>query len=116
VWPRHANAQDLGIHRSVGRVLAHRQAAVRPCYNRALHDDPKLTGRIAIDLRIAQDGKPCGARVKLNELGDSGVAECAVEMVLDRPYPPPAGGCVDVNMPWRFIPKSAGTDGGPPAR
>jgi hypothetical protein len=94
------------------RALIQRQANVRSCYNRALRDDPHLTGKIAIELQIAEDGQPCDARVVVNELGDAGVAECAVRVIMGASYPPTAGGCVVANMPWRFVPKSAVTDAG----
>jgi hypothetical protein len=93
-------------------ALVRRQAATKPCYDQRLLDDPRLAGRVTVDLRVGPDGKVCSANVTRNELGDSGVAECVVDVLREFVYPPPDGGCVEVNVPLRFLPRSSLSDAG----
>jgi hypothetical protein len=98
--------------RELFEALVRRQAATKPCYNQRLLDDPQLSGRVTVGLRIGPDGRVCSADITRNELGDSGVAECVVDVLQESGYPPPDGGCVEVNVPLRFLPRSLLSDAG----
>jgi hypothetical protein len=97
--------------RDLVEAVTRRQAAASSCYQKALRTDPRLSGRVAMTVRLGPDGKACYVQITRNELGDSGVAECAEDVFFDFVYPPPDGGCVEVNVPLRFLPRSA-LDGG----
>src|SRR5215469_8674043 len=63
--------------RELESALARRQAAASSCYTEALRTNPRLSGRVSVIVRVGVDGKVCSTEVKRDELGDSGVAECA---------------------------------------
>lgn len=86
--------------------LRARGAQARPCYERALRQNDHLQGRMQINLRIGPNGNVCSANVGLNEIGDTGVATCVLQMFRSSTFPAPQGGCVDVVVPLRFEPKS----------
>ena len=90
-------------------TLAH--VTRRKCYDPALADDPKLEGHAMVRMRISSAGTICEARVTQNDMKDASVADCAATVFRGASIPPPEGGCVEVNLPLRFVP--IGKDAGP---
>lgn len=85
--------------------LGAKAAQARPCYERALRQNAHLQGRMRVAVKIGPNGNVCSANVESNEIGDTGVATCVVQMFRSSTFAAPQGGCVDVVVPLRFEPK-----------
>ncbi|MFC1641549.1 AgmX/PglI C-terminal domain-containing protein [Myxococcota bacterium] len=86
-------------------ALAGRGGQARGCYERALRNNAGAEGRLLVALRIGPQGQVCSASVSDQGLGDPGVVQCVRRMFLTGTFPPPAGGCVDVQVPLNFVRK-----------
>lgn len=87
-------------------ALAFRAKQSHRCYDNALGQDPTLRGKVSIAVRIGANGTACSAGVASNELSSApGVASCVVNYFRGQAFPPPKGGCVDVNIPINFVPR-----------
>jgi hypothetical protein len=86
-------------------ALASRGAMARSCYNTALRSNPNLKGRMTMSVRVSPKGSVCSAYVADNTLGDQAVASCAAAKFRAGSFPPPTGGCVNVNVPLNFTAK-----------
>lgn len=84
------------------KALNFRAGQARRCYNNALAQDSTLQGKMVIAVRVASDGKVCSSNVASNEMGSQAVAACAAGSFRGMNFPPPKGGCVDVNIPLKF--------------
>jgi hypothetical protein len=83
-------------------ALAARGAMARSCYNTALRNNPNLKGKMTMSVRVSPSGSVCSAHVSENSLGDQAVASCAAAKFRAGTFPPPTGGCVNVNVPLNF--------------
>ena len=87
-------------------ALAFRAKQSHRCYDNALGQDPTLRGKVSIAVRIGSNGQACSAGVASNELTSApGVANCVTGYFRGQNFPPPRGGCVDVNIPINFVPR-----------
>ena len=84
----------------------------RACYEDALKSDSSLKGRIRIALRVTREGKACPIKLELNELTASTTFLPCLRALLERSYPKPLDGCVDVSLPLKFVPEFVEPDGG----
>ena len=74
----------------------------RACYDRALKTNPKLEGRLAVALRVLEDGRACPAELADDSLnGDDEFERCLVD-TFARSYPAPREGCVNTVVPLNF--------------
>jgi hypothetical protein len=93
-----------------------RAAEARSCYEEALKSAPTLAGRIVVSFRVTHEGAACPIKFIQNELSTSSTLEPCIRTLLERSYPKPKGGCVDFNLPLKFVPEyieaDAGTAGG----
>lgn len=89
----------------LGQVVQVRAAQARRCYNAALATDSSLRGHVTVALRVGPGGNVCSASVAGNDMGSPGVAQCAANMMRGGAYPAPRGGCVDVSVPFSFVPQ-----------
>lgn len=89
-----------------------RAAEARSCYEKSLSKTPTLAGRMLLNLRIAHDGASCRFEVALNELSESSTLVPCLRAVLETHYPRPAGGCVELNLPLKFVPEYIEADAG----
>jgi outer membrane biosynthesis protein TonB len=89
----------------LAQALAVRQSQARRCYNQALARDPSLKGRVSIGVRIGPAGNVCSVGVESNDMGTPAVANCAANIFRNASYPAPKGGCVDANIPLKFVPQ-----------
>jgi outer membrane biosynthesis protein TonB len=78
----------------------------RGCYERALRQNPLLEGRLGIQVRVGPQGQVCSANVTADSFRDPGVSSCVLQLFRSASLPPPNGGCVDVQVPLNFIPKT----------
>jgi outer membrane biosynthesis protein TonB len=86
-------------------ALRAKAGAARGCYERALRQNAMLQGKIVVAVRVGAQGQVCSANIVSNS-GDPGVASCTLGMFRSSALPPPNGGCVDVQVPMNFVPKT----------
>lgn len=84
----------------------------RRCYEDALKSTPKVAGRFVVMMRVTHEGKSCPIRIATNELAESQTLVPCVRRVLERSYPKPHEGCVDLQLPLRFVPEFIEPDAG----
>jgi hypothetical protein len=85
--------------------LAGRAGQGRKCYERALLQNGNLKGRMRVQLRLSAQGQLCSAAMASDELQDSGLTACILQMFRNSVYPVPKNGCVDVAVPMSFVPQ-----------
>ncbi len=86
-------------------ALSGRAAQSRSCYEKALSSNATLEGTLTIGVKVGPGGQVCSARVVADGLHDPGVSNCVVNRFLGASFPAPQGGCAEVNVPLRFMPK-----------
>jgi outer membrane biosynthesis protein TonB len=86
-------------------ALSGRAAQSRGCYETALRNNATLEGTITVAVKVGPDGAVCGARVVADGLHDPGVTNCVINKFAGAKLPPAEGGCAEVNVPLRFMPK-----------
>jgi hypothetical protein len=90
---------------SLQSALSGRAAQSRGCYESALRNNATLEGTMTVAVKVGPDGAVCGARVVADGLHQPGVANCVINKFAGAKLPPAEGGCVEVNVPLRFMPK-----------
>jgi hypothetical protein len=86
-------------------ALAFRAKAAHRCYDDALAQDSTLKGTVKIAVRVAANGNLCSANVTSSDLSNPAVAGCIANRFRQAGhFPPPAGGCLDVNIPISLMP------------
>ena len=86
-------------------ALSGRAAQSRSCYEKALSSNATLTGTLTVGVKVGPGGQVCSARIVADGLHDPGVSNCVVARFQSATLPAPQGGCADVNVPLRFMPK-----------
>lgn len=86
-------------------ALSGRAGQSRSCYEKALSTNSTLEGTLTIGVKVGPGGQVCGARVVSDGLHDPGVSNCVVNRFASSTFPSPQGGCAEVNVPLRFMPK-----------
>ena len=86
-------------------ALAGRGAQARGCYQKALSTNATLQGTMLVSVKVGPNGQVCGASVTNDTLGDPMVKSCVTNHFRASQLPAPEGGCADVNVPLRFMPK-----------
>ncbi len=87
-------------------ALAGAAGSVRGCYERALRQNQMLQGKLMVSVKIGAQGNACGASLASDTLGDGAVASCVLQKFRSGTFPAPIGGCVDVQVPINFTPKT----------
>ena len=59
-----------------------------------------------VAVKIGAQGNACGASLASDTLGDAAVASCVLQKFRSGTFPAPIGGCVDVQVPINFTPKT----------
>lgn len=81
-------------------------SSVRGCYERALRQNAMLQGKLVVSVKVGPQGSTCSAALTSDTLGDPGVSTCVLQQFRTRKFSAPVGGCVDVNVPISFMPKT----------
>ena len=106
---RARDAQTQGNGRldqsNLNDVLRRRQQDIERCYERALAQDPSLSGRLTVQFTIGADGAVSDARLPDNGLNDS-VGNCVLGRVRRWRFDPPDGGTVTVRRPYLLEPST----------
>jgi hypothetical protein len=87
-------------------ALAGAAGSVRGCYERALRQNQMLQGKLLVAVKVGAQGNTCGASLASDTLGDGAVASCVLQKFRSGTFPAPIGGCVDVQVPINFTPKT----------
>lgn len=77
----------------------------RKCYEPALAQDPSLTGRVEIKLKIAGDGEICSSGVDTADPGLQNVGECTARIIAAAGRVPAPRGCVNIKFPVNYKPQ-----------
>lgn len=86
---------DSYVRKSVGDV--------KKCYEKGHEKNPKLEGRVVINMVIAASGDVSSAKVQRSTLGDAEVENCVAGVIKKIRFPKPkGGGIVIVNYPFVF--------------
>lgn len=93
------------------REATARAAQAKPCYDRTLVDHRSARGQLRVQVHIRGDGTICEARVLTSALPPD-LDRCVVQILSRASYPPPAGGCIEMTVPFNFVPKSSDADAG----
>ena len=89
-----------------------RAAQARSCYEEALKAIPTLAGRLIVNFRVTHGGQLCPIKIVQNELATSRTLVPCLRSLMERSYPRPEGGCVDFNLPLKFVPEYFEADAG----
>jgi len=90
---------------ALSSALSGRAGQSRSCYEKALSSNATLEGTLTVGVKVGPTGQVCGARIVADGLHDPGVANCVVQRFMSSTFPAPQGGCAEVNVPLRFMPK-----------
>jgi hypothetical protein len=86
-------------------ALSGKAGQSRSCYEKALSTNATLEGTLTVGVKVGPGGQVCSARVVADGLHDPGVSNCVVNRFAGATFPAPQGGCAEVNVPLRFMPK-----------
>lgn len=86
------------------RVISQQRPQVRSCYERRLKVNNILQGRVNVTLRIGRTGGVEAVRVG-GSLRDSEVFACVRRLAQQWNFPPVAGNCADVSVPFNLTPR-----------
>ncbi len=86
----------------IRRIVRTRFGAMRLCYEQRLTKDPKLEGKMVVDVVIAGDGTVASVKA-VKSTGDSQLDTCVVKAFEAMRFPKPkGGGVVKLKYPIRF--------------
>jgi len=74
------------------------------CYNRALRTS-EASGKMTVTVRVGPTGSVCSAQITSDTVGSGEISSCVLGRFRGKTYPPPSGGCLDVNIPISFVAK-----------
>jgi TonB family protein len=84
-------------------MLAHMPSFHR-CYERQLRLEPRLTGRVTLQLEIDASGAVSSARAIDDSMGSPAVASCIESAAAAMRFPAPPGGARSFSFPLLFDP------------
>ena len=87
-------------------AVVRRARHARDCYERELRKNPKAAGKLLVTMSIADDGAPCATVVTSSTMDVSTDFEGCLIRIFEVGYPAPSGGCVQVVLPFNFVPAS----------
>jgi hypothetical protein len=89
----------------VAAIIRGQLGGIRSCYERALRNNPTLSGRLEVRFTIGTSGRVTTA--SSSGLGAAPeVGTCVVSRIRGLVFPPPEGGSVDFSFPFTFTPGS----------
>lgn len=89
------------------RVLRRHQSMMRYCYERALVNDPSLSGQVTLRWTIQTDGKTSTVTITHDDMANDQVGACVAGRFKRVRFPTPSGGEVVVERTWRFATQTA---------
>ena len=89
------------------QVLSARAAKSRFCYEQLLRDDPTRAGTALVAVRMSGQGNFEEVNLIKDEIGNPTFAQCILANFREPTGTLIEGGCVEVNIPLRFVPKNS---------
>ncbi|MEZ4406078.1 MAG: AgmX/PglI C-terminal domain-containing protein [Polyangiales bacterium] len=90
---------------AVARLIRGQLGGIRSCYERALRNNPTLSGRVEVRFTIGTSGRITSASSSgMSEAPE--VGSCVVSRIRGLVFPAPEGGSVDFSFPFTFNPGS----------
>ena len=86
-----ASCTDCIAQADIDRIVKTRMDKIRGCYQRALRDNPGLSGSLVVKFVVGRDGGTANALVKDSGLGDAEAEQCVLEQFLQLRFPRPPG-------------------------
>lgn len=83
-------------------VVRSAQPKVRACFERELIKNPKLEGKLMVELTVAESGRVTSARETGQPFPEKRVSECVCAEMKKLEFPASDGGPVTVNFPFMF--------------
>jgi hypothetical protein len=97
--PRPKKGCDIaGVQRTVRPHLD----SIRKCYRKALHKNPKLKGRLHVEIQVDKSGSARFLGVLRDTLGDTKVTRCIFKVLKPLAYPIPRTNKCVVIYPFNF--------------
>jgi len=93
------------INTALSSAVSARAGSARPCYERALRVNATLQGKLTVSVRVDPQGNVCSASITQDAVHSPEVSNCVTGMFRSAKFPPPTGGCMDVNIPLNFTPR-----------
>jgi outer membrane biosynthesis protein TonB len=89
----------------INAVMKRKMSAIKACYESALKRDPKLSGKLVIEMEILEDGR-INIEAFSGSLRSSDVESCVRRRARSWRFPRPDGGTVFVSIPIVLTPSS----------
>lgn len=86
-----APCTDCIAQADIDRIVKTRMDKIRGCYQRALRDNPGLSGNLVVKFVVGRDGGTANAVVKDSGLGNVQAEQCVLEQFLQLRFPRPPG-------------------------
>lgn len=93
--------QDAEGSAALSSAISAAAAGARTCYNRVIQKG-EVSGKMNVSVQVGPAGQVCGAAITSDTVGSSAVSSCVLGRFQGRSFPPPARGCVVVNVPINF--------------
>jgi hypothetical protein len=82
-------------------AVALRGRQARRCYERELANDPKLSARMTINVKVGAGGQACSVSVVSTD--NQTIASCVAQQFRSGGFPATKGGCAEINVPLNFV-------------
>ncbi len=92
-----------GAVSNASRVVARMRAGFRACYNRGLNENPDISGRINLVLRIGPGGEVTSVSASKTGNLPASVVACVKARAQSGRFSPPEGGASAVSVPVNFV-------------
>jgi TonB family protein len=96
-----ACAQKGDASGALKSALSARGQSAYGCYKRALQR-AEVSGSMTVSVQIGPGGQVCSASVVNDTVNSGEVTSCVLGRFRGQSFPPPSGGCVQVNIPISF--------------
>ena len=88
---------------NASRVVARMRAGFRACYNRALANNPDVSGRINLRIKVGPSGNITGVSASKSGNIPAAVVACVKSRARSGTFSPPEGGAAVVAVPVTFV-------------
>jgi len=89
---------------AVAGVLRRNIGGIRSCYERALRNNPTLSGRLEVRFNIGTSGRVTGSPSASGLSAAPEVGSCVSSRIRSLVFPAPTGGSVEFSFPFNFQP------------
>lgn len=86
---------------ALSSALRGRAQSAQGCYNRALRTS-EVSGSLTVSVQVGPGGQVCNASLANDSVHSNEIASCVLSRFRGQTFPPPSGGCVNVNIPIAF--------------